>query len=191
MCNNIKMDTIKNIAIGGMVTLTLGGVAYSFSHEDFVNNFAEESGLSQEQAEVYISDSEGRDGVSFGELADDLTRAAAPLQEALSKLDCESFSAADIKIVQETYGTSCEVLKMQGEQFTEATVRLSQSYRTLDGEVFTIENMVHAINSIDNYVETLDSQFIMLSMGTTSIAKMKLTGAYNKSVIKTAVESTE
>jgi hypothetical protein len=42
---------IKEAVIGTIITVVIGGTAYSINQVDVVNNFAEDTGLTQQQAE--------------------------------------------------------------------------------------------------------------------------------------------
>src|SRR3989344_4955751 len=49
------MNDLTKLATGAIITLIIGGTAYSFNQADVVKNFAEDTGLTQQQAEQYIS----------------------------------------------------------------------------------------------------------------------------------------
>lgn len=48
------MDGIKKLIAGSILTLVVGGATYTFTQEDLTNNFANETGMTQEQASDYV-----------------------------------------------------------------------------------------------------------------------------------------
>ena len=45
---------VKEAIFGTILTVVIGGAAYTVNKEDVVDNFADDTGLSQQQAEEYV-----------------------------------------------------------------------------------------------------------------------------------------
>ena len=57
--------------IGTVITLVIGGTVYTFSQADVVKNFSKDTGLTQQEAEQYVSEIKDEDLASFGEIGSD------------------------------------------------------------------------------------------------------------------------
>lgn len=83
--------SIKELAAGAVITLAIGGTAYTVNQADIVNNFATDTGMSQQEAEQYVNDVKEEDLVSYGELGAGHIRDGEDLLSGTSEIDCVNY----------------------------------------------------------------------------------------------------
>ena len=178
------MDTIKNIAIGGAVTLLVGGTAFTFSQQDVVDNFASETGLSQEQAEQYINDIPDEELVSFDELG----------EWYISESDITTSIAAEIDCVLyeydwETPTLTCPGAKKQMEEMATAERATGESYVVLARDSADESDIRVTVAALERLNRSYDQPVAAIVFDEPAIEEMRFTNSYNKSLLTAALES--
>ena len=106
------MGNIKNIATGAIITLLIGGTAYTINQSDVIKNFSDDTGLTQEQAEQYINEIPEEELVSWGEIGSGYMSEGEELLDVAYEIDC-----ANYEYEWESATLSCPEGKAQIEKF--------------------------------------------------------------------------
>lgn len=178
------MDTIKNIAIGGVATLIIGGTAYTFNQEDVVQNFSDDTGLTQEQAEQYINEIPEEEMVPFAELGSDEISYGQEMLTAANEIDC-----ANYEYEWESTAISCLEGKSQFEKLARTSISLGQAYIRLDSDSASEADIAETIRLLDLINSYYDSAIVAYLYDLETIAEIKKTNSFNKALLKAALES--
>lgn len=178
------MDSIKNIITGGIITIFVGGAAFSFSQQDVIDNLASDTGLTAEQAEQYVNNIPEEDLASWDEIGamyvseSELTRASA------NEIDCINY-----EYEWESNTLTCSQGKTQLVKIANTEKLLGQSYTKLSSDEATPDDM----RTVIMYLNQLDSDYAhevsLAVFGNAALEEIKMTNSYNKSLLKAALES--
>lgn len=178
------MDNLKNIITGGIITLVVGGAAFTFTQEAVVDNFAKDTGLTQEQAEQYVNNIPEEELVSFDKLGQSYISASEDTLEYSNSIDCESY-----EYEWESVTLSCAAGKAQLRKTSNTEKLVGQGFITLSSDSATREDM----SSVIGYLDQLNSDYsLAISRAIfeeTVLDEFKKTNSYNKSILKAALES--
>jgi hypothetical protein len=177
------MDDVKKFLIGGVITLVLGGTAYTFTQEDVINNFAEDTGVSQEQAKEYVNNIKESDIVPYQELGAGLVSDGRLTVDTAEEIDCVNY-----EYDWETTLLSCDDGKSQLRQSGEDDIALGNSYIKLDSDTTTVSDIQETISLIDKVNANYDLPILQALMTSSDIDEIKKTNSYNKSLLKSALE---
>ncbi len=86
------MSGIKDIASGTIITLIIGGAAYTVSQSDIIDNFASETGLTQEQAEQYVNEIPEDELMSYNEAGSDMLAVSQIFLDSVKEIDCLNYT---------------------------------------------------------------------------------------------------
>lgn len=144
------MDNIKNIVAGGIMTLVIGGTAYTFSQEAVVNNMADDTGLTQEQAKQYINDIPEEDLASWNVIGSDHLTGSVETLALANDIDCENY-----EYEWESDTLTCSDGKLQLEKIGRTEELLGQAYIKLDTDTASKED----ISTVIRYLDHLNSDY--------------------------------
>jgi len=176
--------SIKDWATGGVVTLLIGGSAFTFSQTDIANNLAEDTGMTQEQAQQYVESVTEDQLVSFDEMASDLRSEGNELLGVSRSIDCTNY---DYEWVSPSL--SCYEGKRQLEKLAQDTTSLGHAYDRLGSESASRDDLVEAIRLIDQLNADYQFEIVSFMLDGYTINEMRNTNSYNKAVFQSALES--
>ena len=180
------MDNIKSIATGAVITLLIGGTAYTFSQKDVIDNFAEDTGLTQEQAEQYINEISEDDLVTFDVLGQGHIDEGKDISTIANDIDC-----ANYEYEWESFTLSCSEGKSQLNTFAHDSNTLGQAYIKLNSDSATDEDISKTMTLIDTLNADYDFEIISVLWDWATIDESKKTNSFNKALLKAALESEE
>ena len=82
---------MKDLIKGGIITLLIGGSAYTISQSDVIKNFADDTGLTQEQAEEYVNNISEDELFSFDKIGADLIDEGKEIDSLTPEIDCVNY----------------------------------------------------------------------------------------------------
>ncbi|MCU0678451.1 MAG: hypothetical protein MUF19_02605 [Candidatus Pacebacteria bacterium] len=180
------MDNIKNIITGGIITLVVGGAAFSFSQQDVINNLSEDTGMTEEQAEQYVNNIAPEDLVSWSEVGNSFLAESKETRTAADGVDCENFDYD-----WQSTTLTCTQGKEQLLLIAATEEKVGNAYLQLDTENATKEDMQLVINYLDQLNTQYGLEVSRRAFDSAVIEDMKMTNSYNKSLLKAALESSE
>lgn len=178
------MDNIKGWITGGIITLVIGGTTYSFSQQDVANNMANDTGMTQEQAEQYVNQVTEEDMVPYDELGTDFVTEGQEWLKVASEIDCVNY-----EYEWESASLSCPEGKTQIREYGQDSIAVGRAYQALSLESATDSDISHAILVIDDLNSDLTFPAILWMYEPADIEEIKNTNSYNKALLETALES--
>ncbi len=178
------MDNIKNIITGGVITLFIGGTAFTFSQQDVIDNFADDSGLTQEQAEQYVQDISEDELVPWDEIGNDFLGESKKSLAIAAEIDCENY-----EYEWESPTLPCSAGKAQLQKIAKSEQLLGQSLIQLSTETASEDDMRTTIGYFDQLNTDYKLEIAGAIFDTAAIDDMVMTNTYNKSLLKAALES--
>ena len=175
---------MKDIIIKTVVTILIGGVAYTISQSDIVQNFAEDTGLTQEQAEQYINEIPEETLVSWDEIGSEQINIGQEILDAAYEIDC-----VDYKYEWELATLSCFEGKTQLNKLAEDSILLGQAYVKLGSDSASEDDITETIRLIDQLNSDYQFEIVSATLDWSIIDEVKKTNSYNKAVLKAALES--
>ena len=170
--------------IAGIITLIIGGTAYSISQGDIVNKFSEETGMSQAAAEQYVENIPDDELVSFNELGSDLISYGEEILSMASEIDCFNYYYE-----WETDTLTCEEGKSQFKKFGDSKIALGEAYKVLSSESASNEDIHSVIRLIDRDNENYSLEFVAMLLDYSDIDEEIKTNLYNKALLRAALDS--
>lgn len=176
---------IKQI-VGGVLTLAIGGTIYQISQADVAKNLSQNTGMTQQQAQQYVSNIKQSDLESFANAGQEFIDDANTVQGTISQIDCENYTYS-----WETPLLSCSDAKSQLQTLANDENNLGNCYKALDAN---LQNYATSkINECISDIDTVNSDD-RLPVATTLLDSKTLTDAsnrnnYNKSVLQAALQS--
>jgi hypothetical protein len=82
---------VKEAIFGTILTVVIGGAAYTVNKEDVVDNFADDTGLSQQQAEEYVDSVGEEDLVPYSELGAGYVKDGNDVLSSADEIDCANY----------------------------------------------------------------------------------------------------
>lgn len=178
------MDNIKNIIGGGIITLVIGGTAYTFNQEAVVNNFAEDTGVTQQEAQEYVSGVEEDELSSYEELGNSLIAYSVETLKDANDIDCVNY-----EYEWESPALTCDEGKNQLNKIGKSEELLGQSYIKLQSDSATKVDMQNTIQYLDELSVNYDSEIYKSYYDEAQIKDLKMTNSFNKSMLKAALDS--
>lgn len=173
-----------NKTIGTIITLVIGGTAYTFSQADVVKNFSKDTGLTQEQAEQFVSKIKEEDLVPFDEIGSDFISEGQDIVEIANGIDCVNY-----EYDWESNVLTCEQGKSQLRKIGYDGIDLGKAYKTLDTKDATRDDISLVIRNIDKYNADLELSVVNIALDSSTIDEIKKTNSYNKALLKAALDS--
>lgn len=178
------MDNLKNIAIGGVITLLVGGTAFTFNQQDVIDNLAEDTDLTQEQAEQYINNISEDELASFEEIGSDYISEGAETLALADGIDCINY-----EYEWESPTLSCATGKSQLQRIGNSEQSLGRAYMRLSSETASEDDMRTVIDYLNQLNIDYELEVAVIAFDKNTIDEMKMTNSYNKSLLRAALES--
>lgn len=176
--------SIKEVVAGGIITLVIGGTAYTVNQADVVNNFANDTGMSQQQAEEYVGNVKEEDLVPYDEIGNDYITSGKELLSEANGIDCVNY-----EYEWQTSTLSCEDGKAHLIKTGNDEVSLGESYVTLASAAASEADISTTIQRIDQLNTDYAGEIINKLYETASINEIKQTNSYNKATLQAALGS--
>lgn len=174
---------IKEAVTGGIITLVIGGAAYTINQTDVINNFSQDTGLSQEQAEEYINNIDDEDFIEFYDLGQEYINEGKSTLDYISELDCATYMYD-----WESATLTCEQGKNQLQVYAQDNIALGEAYQRLDSDSGAKDDLSDAISVIDKLRKTYNLEIIRFIYDTETIDEFIKNEAYNKAILTTTLE---
>ena len=176
---------MKRIIIGGVITAIIGGTGYTISQKDVVNNFADNTGMSQEQAQQYVNSSQN-DLQSFTKVGGDLTSDGNSILDTASKIDCVNYTYKWV-----TSAMSCEEGDNELRTIGNNEITMGNCYAALGTDLGSAgqSKINECIDDIDSLDASYDLPIASSFMDSSQVSSIKNSNLYNKSVLQAASNS--
>ncbi|PIR62389.1 MAG: hypothetical protein COU65_03475 [Candidatus Pacebacteria bacterium CG10_big_fil_rev_8_21_14_0_10_42_12] len=170
--------------IKAVTVLVIGGTIYSASQTDIVDNFSKDTGLTQQEAEQYVSEISEEDLFSFSEIGSDFIEEGQELVGFAAEIDCDNYYYE-----WETSTLTCEQGKYQIKKFGNSEIILGRAYKVLDTEDASEEDIRWVIKNIDKLNKDFELEIISSVLDPPTIVDLKKTNSYNKALLTAALDS--
>ena len=172
---------VKQI-IGSVITLAIGGTAYTVSQHDVVTNLTSNSGMTQQQAQQYVNNLKPSDLASFSKIGAGYVTDGNAIQSA--NVDCTNYTYK-----WESSSLSCDNGKMQLQALATDEIALGNCYQALDTNLGSSSKakINECITDIDAVGNDYNQPIVAVALDQSAISDYKNTNAYNKSVLQAAV----
>lgn len=174
---------MNRLITGAIITIVIGGTAYTFSQADVVKNFAEDTGLTQQQAEQYINTIPEDELVSYDEVGAQYIEFGQEVLDDASEIDCVNYEYG-----WESANLTCYTGKTQLGKMGRDQIALGQSYKKLHLDSASRDDISKTIELIDILNYDLDFSIINSFYNESDIDETKKTNSFNKAVLKAALE---
>lgn len=175
---------VKEIIAGGVVTLVIGGTAYTVNQQDVVNNFANDTGLSEQQASEYVNSVKEEDLVEYDELGQSYIDGGNEYLSTAESIDCDNY-----EYEWQTSTLPCPVGKQQLAELGRDEVSLGESYIKLsapDAQKTDINKTISLLSEVNaNYA----LEIAINIYETTDLEEITNTNSYNKALLEAALQS--
>lgn len=175
---------VKNAVVGTVITVIIGGTAYSINQADVINNFADDTGLTPQQAEQYINDIGEDEFASFEDIGADYIEDGEGILDSVAEIDCVNY-----EYEWESSSLSCEEGKEQLDKIGNDSILLGQAYQNLDSDSASEDDIYKAITLIDIVNADYDLSIVSIMLDDEIIDENKKTGSYNKAILEAAADS--
>lgn len=175
---------IKEAIVGTVITVVIGGTAYTVSQSDIVDNFAEDTGLTQEQAEEYVNSIEEDELASFDEIGVSYIQDGEDIFQLVAEIDCVNYTYE-----WESDSLSCDEAKEQLNKIGNDSISLGQAYRKLDTDSASEDDISIAIGFTDVINKDYDFEVVKVVFDDPTIEEMQKTGSYNKAILEAVLDS--
>lgn len=174
---------VRELIAGGVVTLIIGGGVYTVNQQDVVDNFADDTGLTQQQAEEYVGNIKQEDLVSYSELGNSYINDGNQVLAGAAEIDCVNY-----EYDWQSPTLSCELGKSQLIELGNDEVALGNSYIKLSTDNATTTDINKTINLLTEVNLDYDFEIVRKIVDFSSIDETKKTNSYNKSLLQAALE---
>lgn len=178
------MDGLKKLIAGSVLTLVVGGATYTFTQEDLTNNFANETGMTQEQASNYVSNVSEDQLASWDVIANEMKVEGNELVQLAADIDCINY-----EYEWESPTLSCYEGKSQIDTLGRNYINLGNSYLRLDTDTASDEEMIQTQRDIDTLNQSLRFEVVSASYSQEDIEESINTNSYNKALLESALKS--
>lgn len=178
------MDSIKGIVTGTIITLIIGGTAYNISQEDVIQNFADDTGMTQKQAELYINEIPEEEFDTFSVIGSDFINEGQEFLTMANDINCVNY-----EYDWESTTLSCLEGKSQLNKLARNSSLLGYAFKKLDSDSASEEDIAEAIRLIDQLNANYELEISYILWDQSTISEAKKTNSYNRSILKAALES--
>lgn len=176
--------SIRDIAAGTVVTVLIGGSMYSVSQSDIAKNLAEDTGMTREQAELYVSNVSEDELGTFDEIGRDFVNGGEEILDMARDIDCDNY-----EYEWESAHLSCATGKGQIDRFARDFIALGKAYIVLSTDSAASSDIANAIRLIDQVNGNLNLPVISQILDNPTLDETRNTNSYNKAILKAALES--
>jgi hypothetical protein len=173
----------KNI-IGGIITVVLGGTAFTLSQADIVDHFSEETGMNRQEATQYVESAQNQLG-SFSDIGSSFIEDGGYATSTAQSLDCTNYTYE-----WESPGLSCAQGKLQLQTVGINEVVLGNCYKALDTDLGdkARAKIRECIRDIDALNANYDLPVVTELLDGNAVAELRNTNIYNKSALQASLE---
>jgi len=175
---------MKDLIKGGIITLLIGGSAYTISQSDVIKNFADDTGLTQEQAEEYVNNISEDELFSFDKIGADLIDEGKEIDSLTPEIDCVNY-----EYEWESARLSCQEGKAQLGILARDYISLGEAYIKLSSDSASEADMSETIRLIDRLNSDFQLEMVSAILDLATIDEIRKTNSYNKAILKAALES--
>jgi hypothetical protein len=186
---HLKLSTGENImglskgVIGTIATVIIGGGAYTISQTDVVNNFAKETGMTQEQAQQYVNGIDKDSLVSYDQLGNELISDGNEASSDANKIDCVNYTYPWV-----TTTLSCYEGQSQLNEISTNEVNLGNAYEKLSSSSASKTDISSAIEKIDALNNSYHLEIVGKILDQPTITSIEQTNSYNKATLQAALK---
>lgn len=169
-----------NKVIGGVITFVIGGTMFTVSQSEIATNFASNTGMSQQQAQQYVSNIEQSDLQSFSKIGAHFISDGNLLQSA--NIDCDNYTYE-----WETASLSCTDGKNQIQKIANDEIALGNCYEALDTKLedSSVKTKIsECVTDIDALNEDFNLPIVAVALDSKTITEYKNSNSYNKSLLQ-------
>ncbi|MEX0919348.1 MAG: hypothetical protein WDZ64_01195 [Parcubacteria group bacterium] len=177
------MDNIKGVITGTVITILIGGTAYTVSQSDVIKNFADDTGLTQEQAEQYINEIPEEELANWDEIGYALIEDGQALLSIANEMDCINY-----EYEWESVTLSCSEGKEQLNKLARDTTLLGQAYIKLSSDSASKDDIAETISLIDQLNSDYEFDVVKITVDWETIDEIRKTNSYNKALLKATLE---
>jgi len=174
---------MNRLITGAIITVIIGGTAYTISQADVVKHFAADTGLTQEQAEEYVSSVSDDDLVPYDEVGSEYIADGQEILDSASEIDCVNY-----EYEWESASLTCYTGKIQISKIGRDEVALGQAYKKLDSESASRDDISKTIELIDIFNSDFDLRIVRNIFTQSEIDEIKKTNSFNKAMLQAALE---
>ncbi len=176
---------MKKSIIGGIITVIIGGTGYTISQSDVVSNFAQNTGMSQQQAKEYV-DSSQKDLESFSKIGQSFIADGNSLSDTAAGIDCVNYTYE-----WESPSLSCNEGLAELKTIGSDEVKLGDCYVALDTDLGSgaKSKISECIADIDAVNASYSLPMAAQSLSVNEITYFKNSNLYNKSVLQATLKS--
>lgn len=175
--------SVKELAVGTVVTVIIGGTAYTVNQADVIDNFAEDTGLTQEQAEQYVGEVDEDELVSFEKVGSKLIKDGQDIVAEAEQIDCSNY-----EYEWESAILPCEKGKRQIHEIGSREISLGRAYKKLDTDSASRADISSTISLIDELNSSYDLEITGVILDQSVLDEIKKTNSYNKAYLKAALD---
>lgn len=174
---------IRELAAGTAITVVIGGSAYTINREEVVDNFADDTGLTQEQSEEYIQGIEN-DLVSYSELGPSSVSTGQDILNTATQIDCINY-----EYEWESPGLSCNEGKAQLTELGTDIIALGNAYSKLGSDSASKTDISATVGLIDEVNYDFGFSIVNKMLDASIIDESKKSNSYNKATLQAALNS--
>jgi hypothetical protein len=175
---------IKELVAGGIVTLVIGGATYTVSQKDVADNFADDTGLSQQEAEQYVSNVKQEDLLDYDEVGDSYITDGNMIISSANEIDCVNYDYE-----WQSASLTCTQGKAQLMQLGNDEISLGKSYIKLGTDSANEADINVTIGLLTDVNAGYDNTIITYLLYPSDIDEAKKANSYNKALLEAALES--
>lgn len=178
------MSGLKDLIVKGVVTVVIGGTVYTVNQTDIIDNFARDTGMTQQQAEQYVNGISEDELVTYDELGDYYIDDGRWIVSEADKINCQEYTYD-----WESTTLSCETGKAQYRKIGNDEILLGESYEIIGSDEASDNDVTKTIERIDILNDDFDLEMIVNVLAPADLEDMKNTNSYNKATLKAAMDS--
>ena len=175
--------SVKEIVAGTIITLVIGGTAYTVNQADVISNFADDTGMSQEDAEQYVKSVDEDDLVPYDEVGASYAKDGRDVLSVAVDIDCVNY-----RYEWESPLLSCDQGKEQLNELANDEIALGDAYTKLASKSASKADISKTVGLIDEVNSDLESGIVRELLDTATITENKNTNSYNKAMLQAALE---
>ena len=176
---------MKKTIVGGLITLILGGTAFTISQSSVVNNFAKNSGMSHQQAQQFVNNSQ-KNLQSFSKIGQALVSDGNKILSTSSGIDCVNYTYQWV-----TSSMSCSEGVNELQTIGNNEIQLGNCYEALGSNLGNAakSKISECINDIDTVETSYNLPIAVELISSNQLTRFRDSNLYNKSVLQAALGS--
>jgi len=172
---------VKNV-IGAVITVAIGGAVFTVSQPAVVDNFAKDTGLTQQEAKQYVEQA-GDDLVSWDEVGKGFIDDGNDIISTVNTLDCDNYTYDWV-----SPSLTCENGKAELYKIGHDETALGEAYKKLSLDSASKADIPAVIALIDTLNYDYSSDFIDNILDSKDVDDMKKSNSYNKATLQAVLD---